>query len=347
LTLSPVRYPDLARQEQFARELLGRLTRMPGVTSAGISFSLPLTNSGFGFTFAIGGRPEVSGPDEPRAQARIATPDYFRTLGIPLVRGRGFTPQDNATAPPVMLISQEAARRYWPNENPIGQTVKTGWGQGNRRFGGTIIGIVGDVRQFSLTAEPQPEMYAPLAQWPLDELSVVMRSTGAAPTVLAAARDVVREMDAELPVYDVRSFDDIVRESIAERRFYATLLAIFAGLALALAAVGIYGVIAYSVQQRQRELGIRIALGATADRVIGLVLRQGMALTLIGAAVGLGAATMLTRVLRSQLYGVNPTDPLVFLVVPVILAAVALVACVVPARRAMAVDPATTIRAES
>jgi len=348
VTLSPVRYPDAARQEQFTRQLETRLQRLPGVTSAGVSFALPLTNSGFGFTFAIGGRPEVSGPEEPRAQVRIATPDYFRAMGIPIVRGRGFTARDDETAPHVILISQEAARRYWPNEDPIGQTLMTGWGRDEtHRFGGTIIGIVGDVRQFSLAMAPLPEIYGPLAQRPLDELSVVVHSTSPTATVLTAARETVRELDAELPVYDVRSYDDIVRESIAERRFYVTLLATFAGLALVLAAIGIYGVIAYSVQQRRRELGIRIALGATRERVIGLVMRQGMALTTAGALIGLGIAGLLTRVLRGQLYEVSATDPLTFVLVPVLLVVVALVACVVPARRAVAVDPATTIRAES
>ena len=348
VTLSPVRYPDAARQEQFTRQLETRLQRLPGVTSAGVSFALPLTNSGFGFTFAIGGRPEVSGPEEPRAQVRIATPDYFRAMGIPIVRGRGFTARDDETAPHVILISQEAARRYWPNEDPIGQTLMTGWGRDEtHRFGGTIIGIVGDVRQFSLAMAPLPEIYGPLAQRPLDELSVVVHSTSPAATVLTAARETVRELDAELPIYDVRSYDDIVRESIAERRFYVTLLATFAGLALVLAAIGIYGVIAYSVQQRRRELGIRIALGATRERVIGLVMRQGMALTTAGALIGLGIAGLLTRVLRGQLYEVSATDPLTFVLVPVLLVVVALVACVVPARRAVAVDPATTIRAES
>lgn len=348
VTLSPARYPDAARQGQFARELEARLARLPGVTSAGISFSLPLTNSAFGFTFTIGGRNDVSGPDEPRAQVRVATPDYFRTMGIPLLRGRAFTTGDDEAAPHVILISQETARRYWPNEDPIGQTLQTGWGRDPaHHFGGTIIGIVGDVRQFSLAMAPRPEIYGPLAQRPLDELSVVIRSSGATPTVLAAARDVVRGLDSELPVYDARSYDDIVRESVAERRFYVTLLATFAGLALVLAAIGIYGVIAYSVQQRRRELGIRIALGASHQRVIGLVMRQGMTLTIMGTMIGLAVAGLLTRVLRGQLYDVSATDPLTFAVAPVMLLLIALVACVVPARRAIAVDPATTIRAES
>jgi putative ABC transport system permease protein len=347
LSLSPVRYPDAARQEEFARSLLSRLDRLPGVSSTGISFSLPLTNSGFGLTFAIKGRAEASPQDEPRAQVRVATPDYFRTMGIPLLRGRGFTDQDRAGTPAVLLISEETARRYWPNEDPIGQSLLTGWGHGDNRFGGTIVGIVGDVRQFSLTGEKTAHIYGTFAQRPLDEMTVVMRSSGAPATMLAAARGVVRALDPQLPVYDARPLDDLVRESIAERRFYALLLATFAALALVLSAVGIYGVIAYAVQQRRRELGIRIALGASRERVIVMVMRQGLLLTITGALVGLIGAGLLTRVLSGQLFGVTPMDPVTFIAVPAVLVAVAIVACVVPARRAVAVDPASAIRAET
>jgi predicted permease len=346
LSLSPVRYPDENTQAQFAATMLSRLEQLPGMTSAGISFALPLSSAGFGLTFAIAGRREVSGPDEPRAQIRVATPDYFRTMGIPLLRGRVFTAEDRAGAPMALLISQETARRYWPNENPIGQSLETGWHHGNRAFGGTVVGVVGDVRQFSLAAQPTAHIYAPLAQWPLDEMSVVMRSSASPATLLTAARDVLRLLDAQLPVYEAHPLDDLVRESIAQRRFYASLLATFASLALVLAAVGIYGVIAYAVQQRRRELGIRIALGASRERVVGMVLQQGMSLTIVGAALGLAGASLLTRVLKGQLFGVSATDPLTFVAVPAILVAVAMIACVVPARRALAVDPASTIRAE-
>jgi predicted permease len=347
VSLSPVRYPDAARRDQFATTMLSRLQKLPGMNAAGISFSLPFSGSGFGVTFGIGGRPEVSGPDEPRAQIRVASSDYFRTMGIPLLRGRGFTAEDRAGGPPVLLISQETAHRYWPNEDPIGQTLRTGWHSDGRRFGGTIVGVVGDVHQFSLAAKPTAHVYGALAQWPLDEQAVVMRSTVAPTAVLAAARDIVHVLDPQLPMYDARPLDDLVRESIAERRFYATLLATFAALALVLAAVGIYGVIAYGVQQRRRELGIRIALGASRQRVVGMIMRQGMTLTIVGALIGLAGAGVLTSVLGSQLFGVSARDPLTFLAVPAVLIAVAAVACVVPARRAVSVDPATAIRAES
>jgi predicted permease len=347
LSLSPVRYPDDARKEQFASELLSRVDRLPGVMASGISFSLPLTGGGFGLTFAIGGRSEVSGPNEPRAQVRVATPDYFRAMSIPLIRGRGFTTGDRDGGDAVLLISAEAARRYWPNEDPLGQTLETGWHNASRVFGGRIVGIVGDVRQFGLASPPQPEIYAPLAQWPIDELSIVVRSSAPTATVLAAARDLVHQLDPSLPIYNARPLSDLVRESIAERRFYAALLGTFASLALVLAAVGIYGVIAYSVQQRRRELGIRIALGASWSRVVAMVLRQGIVLTLLGAGMGLASAGLLTRVLRGQLFGVSATDPLTFVVVPLVLIVVAALACIVPARRAVSVDPASAIRAES
>ena len=347
LSLSPVRYPDTDRQEQFASTLLSRLQQMPGMNAVGISFAPPLSGSSFGLTFAIGGRQTKSGQDEPRAQVRVATPDYFRAMGIPLLRGRGFTAQDRPDAPMALLISKETARRYWPNEDPIGQTLETGWHRGARAFGGTIVGIVGDVRQFSLAGKPTPHIYGAFAQWPLDEQTVFMRSTAASSSVLSAARDVVRALDPRLAVYDAHPLGDLVRESVAERRFYATLLATFASLALVLAAIGIYGVMAYGVQQRRRELGIRIALGASRERVVGMVMRQGVTLAIVGAAIGLAAASLLTSVLASQLFDVSARDPLTFVVVPVVLIAIAIVACVVPTRRALALDPATAVRAES
>jgi len=202
------------------------------------------------------------------------------------------------------------------------------------------------VRQFSLASEPAPFIYAPLAQWPLDEMSVVVRSTAPAGTVLAASRDVVRSLDAQLPVYAAHPLDDLLRESVATRRFYALLLASFAALALVLAAVGIYGVIAYAVQQRRRELGVRVALGASRGRIVRMVMRQGMMLAAVGAGIGLAAAGALTRVLRGQLFGVSATDPLTFVAVPAVLLLVAAGACIVPVRRALAVDPAAAIRAE-
>jgi putative ABC transport system permease protein len=344
--LSPVRYPGAAQQAQFGAELLARLERLPGVSAAGLSFGLPLSNGGYGLTFAIAGRPEQSGTDEPRAQVRVATPDYFRTMGIPVLRGRGFTTADRAGTVPVIVVSAEAARRYWPNEDPIGQTIATGWRRDGARFGGTIVGVVGDVRQFSLADPPTPEIYAAFAQWPLDEVSVVVRSTAPAGTVLAAASDVVRALDPQLPLYDSRPLDDLMRESVASRRFYALLLATFAALALTLAAIGIYGVIAYSVQQRRRELGIRVALGASRRRVIRLVMGQGMRLAVVGAALGIAGATLVTRVLRGQLFGIGTTDPATFVAVPLLLLVVAAGACVVPVLRALRVDPATAIRAE-
>jgi predicted permease len=347
LSLSPLRYDGPAKQEQFGRTLLSRLDRIPGVSASAISFGLPLSGSSFGFTFTIAGRGEQSGAEEPRAQVRIASPGYLGAMGIPLLRGRWFTDDDRRGAPPVVVISQETARRYWPNEDPIGQRIGTGWGSGDQTFGGTIVGIVGDVHQLSLASPPTRHIYGPIAQHPLDEMTVVVRSSAPTATVLSAVRGVVSSLDAQLPLYDVMPLDDLVRSSVAQRRFYASLLATFAALALLLAAIGIYGVIAYSVQRRQRELGIRIALGASRDRVVGMVMRQGMTLALSGAVIGLAASSLLTRVLSGQLFGVSATDPLTFLVAPVVLIAIAVVACLVPARRAVSVDPASALRAES
>jgi len=347
VSLPPLRYPSGSADERFATTLLSRISALPRVDAAGISFGLPLSGSSFGFTFAIAGRPDASGPDEPRALARVASSDFFRAMGIRLLRGRGFTAADRENAPPVVMISAEAARRYWPNDDPIGSTISTGWRKEGRNFGGTIVGIVGDVRPFSLADKPAPFIYVPLAQWPLDEMSVVVRSSSPASTVLAAARGIVSAIDPQLPVYDAHSLDEVVRESTAPRRFYALLFAIFAALALTLAAVGIYGVIAYAVQQRRRELGIRVALGASRERVVALVMRQGITLAAIGAGAGLVGAGILTRVLQGQLFGVSATDPLTFVLVPLVLLAVAVGACVVPVLRALRVDPASAIRAEN
>jgi predicted lysophospholipase L1 biosynthesis ABC-type transport system permease subunit len=247
----------------------------------------------------------------------------------------------------VVLVSEETARRYWPNEDPLGQVVTTGWTREGRRFGGTIVGIVGNVRQFGLAGQPTPHLYAPFDQWPLDEVTAVIRGSRPTSAVLVGARTVVRELDAELPMYDAQPLDQLVAESVARRRFFALLLAGFAAVALLLAAIGIYGVIAYAVQQRSREIGIRIALGATRDRVVGMVIRQGLLLTLIGTAVGLAGAAALTRFLRGLLFAVSATDPVTFIVVPAVLVVVALLACAIPARRAVAVDPATAIRSDS
>jgi putative ABC transport system permease protein len=346
VTLSPTKYPREDQQLAFSRSLLERVRQLPGVQTAATTFGLPLSTTAFRLTFEIAGRAPASPTDEPRAQFRIASPDYFRTLGIPLLRGRSFDARDRQGSAPVVLISQETARRYWPNEDPIGQRILTGFGRSGAKMGGEIIGVVGDVRQFGLDDTPTAHAYLASDQWPLDEITVVMRSTTPAAATLAAARTVVRELDPELPLYDVAPLADMVADSLAQRRFYLMLLAGFAGVALLLAAVGIYGVIAYSVQQRSREIGIRVALGASRESVLSMILGDGLVLVLAGVVIGTLGAVGLTRLLRTLLFGVSATDPVTFVAVPLLLVATGVIACALPARRAVRLDPMLTIRGE-
>jgi predicted permease len=345
----PQRYASHEQQIEFTNTLLDRIRHVPGVSAADVSFNLPLDAGGPQFTFEIQGRPAPDARNEPRAQARAAGPQYFAVMGIPLIRGRLFTDADRGgpAGPRILVISAELARRYFPNEDPIGKTLETGWGGAGwpgQKFGGTIVGIVGDVRQRALDGGKLPHMYMPYAQWPVNEYSVVIRSTAGAERTFAAARSILRELDRDIAVSDERSMTEIVDASMGRRRFYLSLLAAFAVVALLLAAIGVYGVIAYGVQQRRQEIGVRLTLGATRQRVLMMVLSDGLRLSIIGIAIGLTAAFGLTRVLRGLLFGVEPTDIATFATVPAVLLGAAIVACVIPARRAATLDPVEAIR---
>jgi putative ABC transport system permease protein len=346
----PQRYATHEQEIELTNTLLERLRHVPGVSSADVSFSLPLDAGGPQFTFEIQGRPEPDARNEPRAQARSAGVQYFATMGIPLIRGRLFTESDRGAAPGsgVLLVSDELARHYFPNEDPIGKTIKTGWGGPGwpgQKFGGTIVGIVGDVRQRALEGAQIPHIYMPYAQWPVNEYSVVIRSTAGADRTFSAARSILRELDRDIAMSDERSMTEIVDASMGRRNFYLMLLSAFAIVAVVLAAIGVYGVIAYGVQQRRQEIGVRLTLGATRQRVLMMILGDGLRLSIVGVSIGLVAAFALTRVIRQLLYGVGPTDPATFATVPVVLLAAAVVACVIPANRAANLDPVEAIRA--
>jgi putative ABC transport system permease protein len=346
VTLSPVKYGTSDQQRAFATTLLDKVRAIPGVDSAGLTFGLPLSGTGFVLSFEVAGRPAPAPNAEPEAQVRMASPGYFGTMGIPLKRGRAFSPSDRNGAPRVFVISEETARRYFPGEDPIGRKIQFGWSRDGDRLAGEIVGVVGDVRQAKLSGELTPHAYVPFDQWPVEELTVVMRTRTDPTATLRAARTVVESLDRDLPVYDAVTLDTLVSKSLGQPRFYLLLLIVFAGLAVVLAAVGIYGVMAYTVQQRTREIGIRIALGASAERVVGMVVRRGLTLAVLGVALGTAGAYAVTRVLRSLLYGVGERDPLTFVAVAVLLALVALLASWVPARRAARVDPLAAMRAE-
>jgi len=347
----PRRYASKEAEIDFTTRLLKGLRRLPGVTAADVSFKLPLKGGSTQLTITVRGAP----PDarEPRAQARAAGPEYFAAMGIPLLRGRMFTERDRLTRaggePQVLLISAELARRYFPNEDPIGKYLQTGWGNvgwPGVKFGGEVIGIVGDVRQRALSQDVTPHMYMPYQQWPVNEYDVVIRSTTPPEALLAGARTLLRSLDPQIPMSGARAYTDIVARSLGDRRFYMVLLALFAVVAMSLAVVGVYGVMAYGVQQRRREIGIRMALGATRDRVVRMVLSDGLRMVGTGVALGLVAALGLTRLLQSLLYSVGPRDPVTFVAAPSLLIFAAVVACALPARNASRLDPVATIRTE-
>jgi putative ABC transport system permease protein len=347
VTLSPVKYPGLEQQRTFGNALLEQVRRIPGVDSAALAFGLPLSGESFQLSFDVAGRPAPPPNAEPRAQIRVVSAGYFGTMGIPLLRGRVFTDADRPGSPLALLISEETARRHFSDEDPIGTTITFGWRrEDGNRLSGEIVGVVGDVAHRSLGGEVRPHAYAAFDQWPIDVLTVVMRSRGDPGAALAAARTAVAALDRDVPVYDAFTLASMVDRSLGQPKFYMMLLVAFAGLAMVLAAVGIYGVIAYTVQQRTREIGIRIALGASAERVVAMVVRRGLVLALAGVALGTAGAFAVTRVLRSLLYGVGERDPATFIGVAVLLAVVALLASWIPARRAARVDPLTAMRAE-
>jgi len=344
LSLPGSRYPDDASVAAFTETLLARMRALPGVQSAGATFGLPLTDFRFNSTFRVAGH-AVDPAYEPSAQVRVASRDYFRTVGLPLVAGRLFTPADTRGAPVAILASRSAAAKFFPAGDAIGQRLRFGARPGNVRLEGEIVGIVGDVHDQGLDQGLVPEFYGSLEQAPVGAFSVVLKSSQEPGSLAAAARREVKALDPELPVTQLEPMEAVVARSIAGPRFLMSLLLAFAAIALLLAAVGIYGVTAYAVSQRTRELGIRMALGADARNVRGLVLRDGLRLALTGLGLGLCAALALTRLLRGLLFEIPPTDLATHAGVAVVLLAAALAACWIPARRASRLDPLKALRA--
>ena len=341
-------YPKAEQQAAFYREVFERVRAVPGVQFVGGVGPLPLGGSFTAFTFQIEGRPEPAPGDDFVSDYRRATPDYFRAMGIPVTRGRAFTEHDTAQSPPVMLVNEAFARRFFPGEDPLGKRITgSDTGAGNPRVTREVVGVVGDVRHAGLEEEVTPEYYVAFAQNPVSNLTLVVRAAAGDPAALAGGvRAAVREVNREQPVYNVRTMEQLLSESVARRRFHMTLLATFAGLALLLAAVGIYGVMSYTVTQRTHEIGIRLALGAQKRDVLRLVVGHGLRLALTGVGLGLLGAFALTRLLASLLYGVGAADAAVYGAVALLLTLVALLACYLPARRATRVDPMQALRYE-
>ena len=274
------------------------------------------------------------------------SPSYFKVMGIPLLRGREFDDRDAAGAPPVAIINQTFAQRFFPGEDPIGKRYVYGQPGPDNNSWITIVGIVGDMRRTGFDRPVRPETFLPESQDPDNSLTIVARTAGDPAALAGALRNEVWAIDKDQSVYEIKTMEQTLSEMLSQRRFNTLLLGIFAAVALTLAAVGIYGVMSYSVSQRTHEIGIRMALGAQTRDVLSLVVRQGMILAVAGVGVGLLASFGLTRVMSTLLYGVSATDPLTFLVIPVVLTGVALTACFVPARRATKVDPMLALRYE-
>jgi putative ABC transport system permease protein len=348
LSLPDSRFEKEAQQVAFMDQLMPRLDAIPGVTSAGAVLALPLTDRSFVISFQIGGRPPMPPAQQPSIQTRVATTEYFQTMGIPLKRGRLFSADDRAATPPVVLLTESAVREYFPNEEPLGKKITLGWGHGpgTPRAGGEVVGIVGDIKEEGLQEPNPPQIYLPYRQWPIQSMAVVLKTAVPPASISEAARRAVHDVDPNLPVSQVRTLEQIVSRSISQPRFYMTLLAAFAALALVLAAIGIFGVLSYAVAQRTREIGIRMALGAQESTVVRLVVREAMLLAAAGVTLGLIAAFFVSHSLEAFLFQTRPTDPLTFAGVATLLAVVALTASYIPARRATQVDPLTALRAE-
>ena len=347
ITMPPAAYPEAEEVAAFTERLRTELADRPGIESAAGVFGLPLTTAfGAGSSFERIGRP--TDPDnEPNAAMRIVTPDYFRTLRIPFVRGRDFTPRDVAAAPGVAIVNEAAARKYWPGEEPVGQSLRLHAGVSSvKQTPREVVGVVRNVRYGGLDVEPQPEVYIPQAQHPVDGLVVALRTDGDPRRAIGDARAVLRRLDPNIPMSAVATMEEIVAESVAARRFSLALLGAFAAVAILLASLGIYGVLSYTVGQRTKEIGVRMAIGAPRAHVLRLVLGEGLALVVAGAAAGVGLTLALAGVLRSLLYEVQPHDPSTLAIVCAALVAIALLASYLPARRAASVDPVTALRAE-
>jgi putative ABC transport system permease protein len=346
VSLPQFQYSTPQQWTAFSNELLLRLHAQPGLQDSALAAPLPMDRQGQAtFAFSIVGDSPLPPGKSITADYATVSPDYFRVMRIPLLRGRVFSEQDSPSSPNVAIISETLARRYFPNQDPIGRQMRFGFPP-NGNVSRQIVGIVGDVRDVTLSQKPGPMMYVPFAQAPLWGGEVVARSSLSTSSVAAAIRQAVHSIDKDLPVTDVESFPDALGQSISRERFRTLLLGSFSAMALVLAAVGIFGVVSHSASQRTHEIGIRMALGAQRRDVLRLVLGQGAKLALLGLGIGIVLAFLLTRLIASLLYSVSATDPLTFGAVAIVLFGVAVTACYIPARRATKVDPMVALRHE-
>ena len=342
INLPPAKYAKNEQRLAFLQLVLERLKVLPGVEFAGATSRLPLRGNTV-MAFEIEGRRAPAPGERTGANIRTITPDYLRAMGTPLVAGRTFTEEEAWQKPSAVIINQKFQRRHWPDENPIGKRIQLDWGDNSWL---TIVGIAADVKESSLDGDTAVGLYVPYVFGPAHRMTLVLRTRTEPLGLAATARDEIRRLDAEQAVSGISTLEELLSETVAQPRFNTGLLSLFALLAILLATVGIYGVMAYAVAQRTQEMGLRMALGAEPRDVLKLVVGQGMKLVVLGLGLGLIAALGLTRWLKTQLFGVEATDPLTYAVIAALLTAVALLACYLPARRAMRVDPLVALRHE-
>lgn len=354
------KYQTAEQQVLFYHALLEKARALPGVQAASLVSRPPLDDNGWNMLFLIEGRPEPPPHLQPSLQVHLVAPDYFRVMGIPVLQGRDFTEQDNrehlrgnASAGDwgaglnSIIIDEDFARRYWPNQSPLGQRVRLPWGERDKQHVMTVVGVVGRIKENHLNEQGgMVQAYFPMFQQPLLNMSVVVKTAGDPAALLATMRQQVSQLDPALPIFAISTMKEMRDRNVAPDRLNLGLLGGFAVLALVLAIIGLYGLLSFTVTQRQREIGVRMALGAQRADVLNSVVRQGMRLVLAGALVGVLGSFALTRVLSSVLFNVGPTDPLTFVTVTLLLCVVALLACYLPARRATKIDPMEALRYE-
>ena len=345
ISLPRVKYKEPQQANVFFEQLFQRINAVPGVEATGGIDPLPLSDSNETTGVLIEGQPAQAPAERPEVGSRNVTPGYFQTMRIPVLKGRAFAEQDREDAPPVVIINDVLARRFWPGGDAVGKRLGFEDDEGKQEWR-EVVGIVGNVKHERLDAEAKPEVFVPYRQAPRNFMTLVVRTSSDPASMIAAIREQVLAIDKDQPVFDIKTMEERLSKAVAQSRFIMLLLAVFSALALALSAIGIYGVMAYTVSQRTHEIGIRMALGAQSRDVLRMVVRQGMTLAMTGVVIGLVAAFALTRVMTSLLYGVTATDPWTFSVVALVLSAVALLAIIIPARRATRIDPMEALRYE-
>jgi putative ABC transport system permease protein len=343
IILPRMKYPEGPQRAAFFKQLVEHVKAIPGVEAAGATGTLPLGGSFWGRSLTVEGFPVLSVGQAPMIQHTVVTPGYFQTMGIPLLYGRDFTDADAKGAQLVTIIDERLAHKYWPNEIPLGKRVRFGPPEDNEPWH-TVIGVVRAVRHQRMQEDTAESVYLPYLQIPINGMAVVVRTSSDPTNLVPAFRSAVAGLDPDIPVNEVSPMDKVIAESIWQPRLYAALFAVFAAGALILAVIGIYGVMAYLVVTRTHEIGVRMALGATARDMFKFIVGRGMKLTVIGVVLGVGVAYGLTRLMRGLLFNTSTTDPLVFILISLLLMLVAFLACYIPARRATKVDPLVALR---